>query len=379
MIRTSLGLGLETLGLLSGVARLSRMLAAPVWAWLGDRMPRKLLLFLTTGVWSLWTVAAAFSTSWDQLFWLYTLGALGTVAAEPLVQSMLADLYPDAERGRAFGASRGVAALVLVASTPLVGLLTGTPDGWRWGMGLMGGLGSISGLLILLFVPEPRREQASPEAPKVTWVQIRALARVRTLLLMVPSVMLNTSLVLVSYVVTFLVDVRGLSNAQGTWAMAATALGFVFSSFAGGWLGDRFERWWPRRGRIWLMQGFLLAYAATSFLALQVAWSEVWMTYAAFGLLGLVSAIGYSGCVLPMIARVSPPALRTTVYGVLLSFVQGASTAVLSVAVGYFSVLYGFATVLLWVGSIPYLVNAVLWFGFWKLYPSESSSTRDEM
>ena len=127
------------------------------------------------------------------------------------------------------------------------------------------------------------------------------------------------------------------------------------------------------------MQGFLLAFAATSFAAFQVAWPQVWQTYTAVGALGLVSAVGYSGCVLPMIARVSPPRLRTTVFGVLLSFVQGASTALLSLAVGYLAPRWGFEAVLLWVGTVPYVLNAFLWFGFWRVYPSESSSTREAM
>ena len=124
------------------------------------------------------------------------------------------------------------------------------------------------------------------------------------------------------------------------------------------------------------MQLFLLAYAVTSSLALQVAWPELWMTYVAFGVLGLVSAIGYSGCVLPMIAKVSPPEVRTSVFGFLLSFVQGGATAGLSLLVGYWSASAGLPTVMFWVGTFPYLVNSLLWFVFWKAYPCDSSSMR---
>jgi len=376
MIRTALGLGLESLGLLTSIGRFSRMLIAPLWALAGDHFSRKTLLFVATGLWSLWTVASGFAATGEQLIWLYGIGALGTVAAEPLVNSLIADLYSDQERGRAFGTLRSLGALVLVASTPLIGLLTGSPEGWRWGMWLMGGLGSVSGVLILLFVKEPVQLAQRQESFPVQWSNLMALRGNKTLLWLIPSVALSTSLVLVSFLVTYLVDVRGLTNSEGTWALAATAVGFVFSSLAGGWLGDRFERTWPQRGRVWLMQLFLLAYAVTSALALQIAWPELWMTYVAFGVLGLVSAIGYSGCVLPMISKVSPPEVRTSVFGFLLSFVQGGATAGLSLLVGYWSSSAGLPTVMFWVGTFPYLVNSLLWFVFWKAYPRDSSSMR---
>jgi MFS family permease len=235
----------------------------------------------------------------------------------------------------------------------------------------------VSGILILLFVEEPQRAPTLSPTGHFRWKDLAALRHNHTLLWLIPSVALSTSLVLVSFLVTYLVDVRGLTNAQGTWALAATAVGFVFSSLLGGWLGDWFERHWPRRGRVWLMQLFLLAYAGTSALALQVAWPELWMTYASFGLLGLVSAIGYSGCVLPMIAKVTPPEVRTSVFGFLLSFVQGGVTAGLSLLVGFWAASAGLPTVMFWVGTFPYLVNAVLWLVFWKAYPRDSSSMRE--
>src|SRR6476619_7389522 len=59
VIRADLGLGLRALGVLTSVGKFARMLLGPVWAMLGDRFGRKLIL-VVTALWGVWMVVAGF-------------------------------------------------------------------------------------------------------------------------------------------------------------------------------------------------------------------------------------------------------------------------------------------------------------------------------
>lgn len=87
---------------------------------------------------------------------LYSIALIGTVAAEPILNGLLGSLYRSSERGKAFGTVRGVSSALGIVLTPLLGQFGANPDGWRYAMFAMGGLSILSGLLILLFVHEPK-------------------------------------------------------------------------------------------------------------------------------------------------------------------------------------------------------------------------------
>ena len=154
VIRQSLQLGIDALGILSSISRVARMIFGPLWSIAADRYGRARVMVLVTGVWGVWTAAAGLAQDFTQLLILYSIGVIGTVASEPIANALLTDLFAEHERGRAYGAIRSVGTgggLVLV---PLIGQLASIPDGWRLGMLLMGLLSMLSGLLIALFVRE---------------------------------------------------------------------------------------------------------------------------------------------------------------------------------------------------------------------------------
>src|SRR5512144_2704682 len=66
VIRADLGLGLGALGVLTSVGKFARMLLGPIWAMLGDRFGRKLIL-VVTALWGVWMVAAGFAQNYTQL------------------------------------------------------------------------------------------------------------------------------------------------------------------------------------------------------------------------------------------------------------------------------------------------------------------------
>ena len=167
------------------------------------------ILLIVTGAWGLWTIATGFAQTWTQLLILYTIALIGTVAAEPILNGLLGSLYHSSERGKAFGTVRGVSSALGIVLTPLLGQFGGNPDGWRYAMFVMGGLSILSGLLILLFVHEPKQvshedaAELKSEAGMFRLSDAAKLFKIPTLALMAPMLLFVTSLILFGFIGTY--------------------------------------------------------------------------------------------------------------------------------------------------------------------------------
>jgi MFS family permease len=391
VIRANLGLNLADLGLLTSVGKFARMLFGPLWAMLGDRYGRKLLLVITA-LWGVWTAAAGFAQDLTQLLILYGLGVLGTVAAEPISNGMVGDLFKASERGKVYGTMRSITGLSSIAVGPLLGQLANIPDnqGWRIGMFIMGGIAVVSGLLTWALVPNtqkirPSVETAPAEAKeadqtdKFKFADVPRLLAIPTVALLGVQLIFITSLILFAFQVTFLVDVRHYKTDEATLLTAVFFAGFTVSSFVGGLLGDWFAKKNPNGGRIMLMQLYLVAFAIMSFLAMQIDWSSKPLEYAVWLVFGLVASLGFSGCVLPMVSTVVPPQYRSTAFALLFSFIQGALAALLSLVLGNLAQQFGLRTVMLGMVTIPYAINAVFWFVFYRTYPKDMERMKQQL
>lgn len=393
VVRADLGLGLGALGVLTSVGKFARMLLGPVWAMLGDRFGRKLAL-VVTALWGVWMVAAGFAQNYTQLLLLYGIGVLGTVAGEPISNGLVSDLFKPTERGKVYGTMRSITGAGAILLTPLIGQLAGIPNnqGWRIGMYLMGGIGVLGGVLTWLFATDPWKaggiaatamaDETAPAAGKeerFQFAHVPRLLAIPTVALLAVQLIFITSLVLFAFQVVFLVDVRKYTTQEATILTSVFFLGFTISSFVGGLLGDWFDKRNPRTGRIILMQLYLAAFAVMSFLAMQVDWGSHAVDYGIWLVFGLFGSIGFSGCVLPMVSNVVLPQYRGTAFALLFSFVQGALAAILSIFLGELAQSFGLRPVMLWLVTIPYAINAVFWFAFYKTYPSDQERLKQEL
>lgn len=380
VIRDALGLQTSALGILTAVSRFARMIFGPIWASLADRFGRKKILFIATGLWGLWTIAAGFAQNPTQLFILYSIGVIGTVASEPIVNGLIVDMYRSSERGRAFGILRTVAMIGSVIGTPIIGQFANLEDGWRYGMFAMGGISVLSGILILLFVHEPHKHtpvgEIDPDAMKFNFTAAVGLLRTKTILFMAVQVVLTTSLVLFAFLITFFVDERGWTTADAALLMSVYLLGAVISGLVGGFLGDWFERRFGPRGRIIMMQGYLVGYAVSTLLMFQIDWGHGPAVYIALFITGLLSSIGHPGAVLPIVGSVVPKAVVATAYALIFSFVQGLFAALFSLAFGFLADALGLQTLMFWLISVPYAINAVLWTVMYRIYPKDYAAQK---
>lgn len=384
VIRANLGLSLADLGVITSVGKFARMIFGPIWAMLGDRYGRKLLLVITA-LWGIWTAAAGFAQNFTELLLLYGLGVLGTVAAEPISNGLVSDLFKSSERGKVYGSMRSIGGIGSIIVGPLLGQLANLPDnqGWRIGMFIMGGIAVASGIMTWIFAEDPRKqgitvesksapaEKAEESAERFKLAHVPGLLAIPTIALLGVQLIFITSLVLFAFQVTFLVDVRHYKTDEATIITSVFFLGFAISSFVGGLVGDWAARKNPRKGRIILMQVYLVVFAIMSFLAMQIDWNNKPVEYAVWLVFGLIGSLGFSGAVLPMVTTVVAPQYRGTAFALLFSFIQGALAALLSLALGGLAQQYGLRTVMLAMVTVPYAINAVFWFVFYRVYPRD--------
>ena len=125
-------------------------IVSPLMGWMGDRYNRKVLLASGVGLWSLATVGSAFSLDYYHMFFWRALLGIGEASYGVIAPTLLADLFPVKERGRAMG----VYYLALPVGTALGYMLGGTITDWLgWRavflvVGLPGLVAAFAGLVV---------------------------------------------------------------------------------------------------------------------------------------------------------------------------------------------------------------------------------------
>ena len=244
VIMKALNLDVGALGVLSSISKWARMLFGTAWAVIGDKIGRKKVLVVMTGVWGLWTAAAGLAQNYTQLLILYSIGVIGTVAAEPIQNGLMVDMFEDEERGKAYGLLRSIGSIAGLFLTPAIGQLANVQDGWRIGMYIMGGISVLSGILLMVFLKEPPRRVVAgdPDAGKFKLADIGQITKIPTFWLLAVMLLFVTSMVFFAFMVTYFVKVRGWETASAAILYTVFMAGFGISGYFGGMFGDMFEK-----------------------------------------------------------------------------------------------------------------------------------------
>lgn len=393
-IMNAFGLSDAELGLLNALGNAARMIFGPVWAMAADRFGRKLILFVVTGLWGVWTIGAAFAQSWTMLLVLYSISLIGTVASEPILNGLLGSLYKRSERGKAFGTVRATASALGFIMTPALGQFGGDPNGWRYAFIALGILSVVSGFLILVFVHEPKKVAAEDaaelksEAGMFKLSDAAKLFKIPTVSLIAPMLLLVTSLVLFGFMGQVWARDMGFGVKNSSYLYTVFQIGAMLSALLGGFLADAFVKKFGHKGRIMLFQLYAVLFGAI--IAITMYFYKAWtpgiksgngqevlqdpslVYYVLVFLMGLIFSIGFSGCVLPMVSSVVPKQLAATSFALLFSLIQGGINVVYALVLGGVAKAVGNLplTILLLV-SLPYFVNALYWFVFYKSYPKD--------
>lgn len=153
--------GPSDLGYLTFVRNFVQGLASPLAGILVINYDRPTVLAIGTMCWALSTAAAGGSQQFHQVAMWRAVNGFGLAIVIPALQSFIADSYMDGVRGAGFGLLSLVGTLGgigggVVATVMAGQQFWGTP-GWRCAFILMATLSSFIGLLVFLFVVDPRK------------------------------------------------------------------------------------------------------------------------------------------------------------------------------------------------------------------------------
>ena len=234
------------IGRLTTVFLIFYTLAAPLMGPLADRYSRRLIIALGAFAWSGATLLTAVTHSYEALLIRHTLVGVGEASFVTISPTVVADLFPESQRGRVLGFFYLAIPVGFALGYPIGGYF-GTHYGWRAPFLLAGIPGFVLGALVL-FMPEPERGrfdslQETPERGRVRGLIHNPAFLTATLGMAMMTFAQGGLLV---WMPTFLSRMRGytLLQANNLFGLIIAIDGTV-ASLAGGWLGD----WLLRRTR----------------------------------------------------------------------------------------------------------------------------------
>ena len=236
------------IGLVSGLGfALSFCLLGLPLGRIADRHERRSLVAWTRGVGGLLAAMGGASIGFWSLMGSRAGGALSDAGGAPASLSMIADLYPPAQRSRAmslFGLGAATGSMLAL----VLGSWIAQQWGWRLALAIVGGSAALLALLLRMFSSEPLRAQAarsnelSQGRSSVALVWRQPVTR---------WIMLGAGFALLSgysvgaWNVSYLVRSHHLTQQQAGWVAGFAAMTSVCGSLFAGALTDRLVRRHP--------------------------------------------------------------------------------------------------------------------------------------
>ena len=146
-------------GMLSSAFGYSYGMAAIFAGYVVDRVQRKNAVLLGLCIWSAVCMLIASAPSFAVLFAFLALEGLGEAFYFPAAMSMVSDYHGKATRSRAMGINQTGVYIGTVGGTCMAALI-GQKYGWRVPFVIFGALGVVLGIVLWLFLYEPKRGAA---------------------------------------------------------------------------------------------------------------------------------------------------------------------------------------------------------------------------
>lgn len=331
-LQKAMGLQTSALGNISALGRIAGVIGGPLFVFLARKTNRKAVLAVTSGLWGVWVIAAAFSQNYLQLLILMTVVAVGQAGAGPIINELFSDMFGDRKRGRAAGYFYGLGSLAGSAMGALIGQLSRIENGWRYGLAGVGMITFVFGIFILLFFRDPGvgatehqlahlSAEQRKEQSRLTLARIASLVRIPSFVIMMGQRLLSGHLLIGTFGVTFLVQVRGFDNAVAAVVTLPFGIGYALSAVFGGLATDHIHRRFPAFGRVASLQVAQLGFAVVAFFGTQVDWGPIWAYLIFWILMGALQGIN-PGINRPIVMSVTPPELRGVAFAIMLAIFE---------------------------------------------------------
>ncbi len=257
-MRAELGLNDSQLAFITGAAfALFYVVMCMPLGRMADTMPRKKVLVICVGFWSLMTALTGFAKSFMLLAFARFGVGIGEAGLNPAAQSMLSDLYADkGKRGTASAVfSMGISLGTLIAF--LGGGLLDKYFGWRMAFIVLGVPGILIAIIAHFTLQEPKRGMADSYvdtgAPPTFFETIKTMWGIRVWRYMMFGTgfagLCNTCSTV--WAPSYLSRSFNLTPAEiGAFMSPAIGLGGVVGTFFGGFMVDILRRRNPRWGAL---------------------------------------------------------------------------------------------------------------------------------
>jgi MFS family permease len=242
-------------GVLVSAFFISYTVCSPLGGWFGDRMPRRRLLAIGVGVWSLATFGTGLAHSFGQIILARGLLGVGEATYAVLTPALISDLFPREKRNTALT----IFYLAIPIGAALgygLGAELNAWFGWRAAFYVVG-LPGLAVAVSALFLPDPPRgaaegvsekERAEYEALPLSWPLYATLLRNRSFICNTLGMAMTTFALggLQAWTPSYLAP----GGEKEEVAAVGLRLGVVVaaSGFAGTalgwWLGERLKRRW---------------------------------------------------------------------------------------------------------------------------------------
>jgi MFS family permease len=344
----------------------------PLAGLVGDRLKRKSLIIGGLVFWSVITIATALSTRYSHLILFRAIEGFGEAFYFPASMSLLSDYHAPATRSRAMSIHQSSVYAGTIAGGSVAGIL-GQHYGWRSSFYLFGSLGILLGIVLLLLLREPAREQSSESPSQSCDAKHKSRSVVQTLIELFSNPMVRiltavfiganfVAMIFLTWMPSFLYRKFNLSLAMaGVSATAYLQIASVLGVLSGGVLADRLARR-TRAGRM-MTQAFGLA------LGVPFIFLAGWTTSTPLVILALIGFGYFKGLydanIWASLHDVVRPERRASAVGFVnsLGWIGG---GVAPVAIAAASDRYGMSACISANSLIYLLISALLGFGIWR-------------
>ncbi|VVB10007.1 unnamed protein product [Arabis nemorensis] len=323
--------GPSDLGYLTFVRNFVQGLASPLAGVLVITYDRPIVLAIGTFCWALSTAAVGASSYFIQVALWRAVNGFGLAIVIPALQSFIADSYKDGTRGAGFGLLNLIGTIGGIGGGVVATVMAGSEfwgiPGWRCAFIMMATLSAVIGLLVFLFVVDPRknieREELMVHKTDSTsvwndsWAATKAVVKVRTFQIIVLQGIVGSLPWTALVFLTMWFELIGFDHNQTAALLGVFATGGAIGTLTGGIIADKMSRIFPNSGRVMCAQFSAFMGIPFSIILLK-AIPQSTDSYAIFSvtlfLMGLIITWCGSAVNAPMFAEVVPPRHRTMIY-----------------------------------------------------------------
>ncbi|MFW9901141.1 MAG: MFS transporter [Candidatus Thorarchaeota archaeon] len=323
-----------------------------MWAILGDKIPRKILLIISTFEWSFFTMLTILSINFLSLFLLQLVTAIGFGAALPLIFSLTVDLVDPKNRGKRFG----ILSAVYVLGNGLGQILSGfLVDYYTWQIPIL--IISVCGFIctgLLFLIEEPKRgsrddlykifeDNALGLGYKIKLADIKQIWKIKSTLWIL---LLNFSMfisigAIASFFISMLKNDFNLSS-----TLATSALIIVFGTqvpagpLFGKWGDKKYET--EKKGRMKVVLVCLLTGSIFYIIAFSLFFISTGLPFIILFIILAICAAFLFGGIDPLTQAtlgINPPQIRSTIYSLnYLTYTFGRSISL--ILLGQFFIVF---------------------------------------